>query len=261
MAVYSMTGYASATAGAGAHLRQHCTKRREAPSAAAPAASVDGRTALGQRPLSRPRASACPTSCAALEPALRELLGAALQARQDRAAADHAARCRQRLAAAAAEQLEPARAPRKHGAGLAAEGARAVGPRGRCSGARAARQPSSSTRPRSTPAERAIERPARGARARRRAAGRGADGAHRRACASWPPQAEPLVPAVVQRQQQRFLERWQEALDAAGAAQIDRRARRCRSARSTKPRPTRSASTSPKSWRGCARTSTRSRAC
>ncbi|MEO6032156.1 MAG: YicC/YloC family endoribonuclease [Burkholderiaceae bacterium] len=32
-------------------------------------------------------------------------------------------------------------------------------------------------------------------------------------------QAEPLVPAVVQRQQQRFLERWQQALDASGAAQ------------------------------------------
>jgi len=32
-------------------------------------------------------------------------------------------------------------------------------------------------------------------------------------------QAEPLVPAVVQRQQQRFLERWQEALANTGAAQ------------------------------------------
>ncbi len=32
-------------------------------------------------------------------------------------------------------------------------------------------------------------------------------------------QAEPLVPAVVQRQQQRFIERWQEALIATGAAQ------------------------------------------
>jgi uncharacterized protein (TIGR00255 family) len=31
--------------------------------------------------------------------------------------------------------------------------------------------------------------------------------------------AEPMVPAVVQRQQQRFLERWQEALAAGGAAQ------------------------------------------
>jgi uncharacterized protein (TIGR00255 family) len=31
--------------------------------------------------------------------------------------------------------------------------------------------------------------------------------------------AEPLVPAVVQRQQQKFLERWQEALEATGAAQ------------------------------------------
>jgi uncharacterized protein (TIGR00255 family) len=31
--------------------------------------------------------------------------------------------------------------------------------------------------------------------------------------------AEPLVPAVVKRQQQRFLERWQEALDNTGAAQ------------------------------------------
>lgn len=32
-------------------------------------------------------------------------------------------------------------------------------------------------------------------------------------------QVEPLVPAVVQRQQQRFLERWREALDASNAAQ------------------------------------------
>lgn len=32
-------------------------------------------------------------------------------------------------------------------------------------------------------------------------------------------QAEPLVPAAVQRQQQRFVERWQEALDVTGAAQ------------------------------------------
>ena len=32
-------------------------------------------------------------------------------------------------------------------------------------------------------------------------------------------QAEPLVPAVVKRQQQRFLERWQEALESTGAAQ------------------------------------------
>jgi len=32
-------------------------------------------------------------------------------------------------------------------------------------------------------------------------------------------QAEPLVPAVVERQQQRFLERWKEALDVSGAAQ------------------------------------------
>ncbi len=31
--------------------------------------------------------------------------------------------------------------------------------------------------------------------------------------------AEPIVPAVVQRQQQRFVERWQEALAASGAAQ------------------------------------------
>ncbi len=32
-------------------------------------------------------------------------------------------------------------------------------------------------------------------------------------------QAEPLVPAVVQRQQQRFVERWNEALESTGAAQ------------------------------------------
>jgi uncharacterized protein (TIGR00255 family) len=40
--------------------------------------------------------------------------------------------------------------------------------------------------------------------------------AHLRALATT---AEPLVPAAVQRQQQRFLERWKEALDKAGAAQ------------------------------------------
>jgi len=39
--------------------------------------------------------------------------------------------------------------------------------------------------------------------------------AHLRALAA---EAAPLIPAVVQRQQQRFLERWREALDAAGAA-------------------------------------------
>jgi uncharacterized protein (TIGR00255 family) len=32
-------------------------------------------------------------------------------------------------------------------------------------------------------------------------------------------EAEPLVPAVVKRQQERFVERWQEALEATGAAQ------------------------------------------
>ena len=30
-------------------------------------------------------------------------------------------------------------------------------------------------------------------------------------------QAAPMVPAVVQKQQQRFLERWAEALESAGA--------------------------------------------
>ena len=40
--------------------------------------------------------------------------------------------------------------------------------------------------------------------------------AHLRALAE---QAKPLLPAVVQRQQQRFLERWQEALQASGATQ------------------------------------------
>jgi uncharacterized protein (TIGR00255 family) len=39
--------------------------------------------------------------------------------------------------------------------------------------------------------------------------------AHLRALAS---QAAPLVPAVVQRQRERFLERWNEALTASGAA-------------------------------------------
>ena len=82
-----------------------------------------------------------------------------------------------------------------------------------------------------------------------------------RACANWPPQAEPLVPAVVQRQQQRFLERWHEALAAAGAAQScqRRRAARARAERSRHLRA--SASTWPRNWRACAPTSTRSSAC
>ena len=64
-------------------------------------------------------------------------------------------------------------------------------------------------------------------------------------------QAEPLVPAVVQRQQQRFLERWNEALGASGAAQ--RRARGAAGARAERGRRlSRSASTWPRNWRACA---------
>ena len=36
--------------------------------------------------------------------------------------------------------------------------------------------------------------------------------------------AEPLVPAAVARMQQRFLDRWQEALDKAGSASVSREA-------------------------------------
>ena len=43
-------------------------------------------------------------------------------------------------------------------------------------------------------------------------------------------QAAPLIPAVVQRQQQRFLERWREALAASGAAQTIPARGACRSA-------------------------------
>ena len=45
--------------------------------------------------------------------------------------------------------------------------------------------------------------------------------AHLRALAD---AAEPLVPAAVARMQQRFLERWQEALDKAGSASVSREA-------------------------------------
>ena len=71
-------------------------------------------------------------------------------------------------------------------------------------------------------------------------------------------QAAPLVPALVQRQQQRFIERFNEALAAAGAT---RHRRRRASARSAKPPLSHCASTWPKSWRGSPHTSTRSSAC
>jgi uncharacterized protein (TIGR00255 family) len=73
-------------------------------------------------------------------------------------------------------------------------------------------------------------------------------------------QAEPLVPQVVQRQQARFLERWTEALATAQAgASVP--AEEGTSAPWPRRRHSPSASTWPRSSRACARTSTRSNAC
>jgi uncharacterized protein YicC (UPF0701 family) len=59
-------------------------------------------------------------------------------------------------------------------------------------------------------------------------------------------QAEPLVPAVVQQQQQRFLERWQEALASAGDSGHGVSAEAARTARWARRRPSPSASTWPR---------------
>ena len=87
-----------------------------------------------------------------------------------------------------------------------------------CSGARAARQPRRSTRPRSKP--RGAASPACARRARAKASGWSRccwSGSS--TCASSPRRPSRWCRQPCKRQQQRFLERWQEALEATGAAQ------------------------------------------
>ena len=231
MAVYSMTGYANASAsrrsGCGSIARTARDARtgcRGAP-IGVELRSVNGRFL--------DLAFRLPDELRQLEPALRELLTARfkrgkIELRAQRGARAAATTGRSRTP----EQLQPPRAPRGHGARLAAEGAR----RSRCTKSLQWCRGAAPTRRRwTTPLLDAARRCVDGLREARAREGErlvgDPDGARRRACASSPPQAEPLVPAVVERQQQRFLERWNEALEATGAAPVDRAPRRSQNAR------------------------------
>ena len=81
MAVYSMTGYASATASP--RPQQRCTNARECRRRAGAAVGVEMRSVNGRF---LDLALRLPDELRGLEPALRELLTAQLQARQDRTA-------------------------------------------------------------------------------------------------------------------------------------------------------------------------------
>ena len=214
MAVYSMTGYAMPRQALPTRLRQHCTKRR--------AARRERRAGLGRRSRSRSvnsrfldLAFRLPDELRALEPALRELSRRA-QARQGRGARRGRERrgdaVREPHARAAAAHLArhqdsvrdwlPTRAP-------------LIGRTTCCSWCRgdgAPRATSSDAR-RSRPPRRCIERPA-SRRARAKASG------WRRCCSSASTHLRELADAgraagaaAGRAQQQRFLERWKEALD------------------------------------------------
>ena len=237
--------------------RQHCTKRRAArreggggASLAVEIRSVNGRFL--------DLAFRLPDELRGLEPALRELLTARfkrgkIELRISGAARAPRAPCREptpeqlahlaRVDGTVRDRLPHARALSVHEALQWCRGAR--------------RHDAARARRRSTPPRRCVERLARGARARRRAPRRRAARARR------PPA----------RARRRRPSRWcpapcsgsSSASSSAGRKRSTRPARRSRaargdrrSARSTKRPPTRSASTSPRSWRGCARTSTRS---
>jgi uncharacterized protein (TIGR00255 family) len=210
MSVYSMTGYASASAGA--------ARQGEGGSASAPGAgsavsaelrSVNGRFLdLSLR---------LPDELRALEPALRELVAGAVRRGKVELRIASARDAEGALTAPGADQLNrlsriegtvqswlPKAAPLSvHEAlqwcrgGAAIEGLDEVA-------MQAARDAV------------AALRKARGREGERLAAVLHERIGHLRGLAE---QAKPLLPAVVQRQQQRFLERWHEALQASGAAQ------------------------------------------
>ena len=217
MSVYSMTGYASATAGAAsshetAVSADNLAPRAQAQSGAAVSIelrSVNGRFLdLGFR---------LPDEFRALEPALRELLGAAfkrgkielrLNARTESESAWPVPQPDQLNRLAILESNVQGWLPK-------AQGLSVHEILQWCKGGAAAERLDDAAL---DAARRCIAglREARAREGERLAAVLMERVARLRELAA---QAEPLVPAVVQRQQKRFLERWQEALDATGAAQ------------------------------------------
>ena len=198
MAVYSMTGYASAAS---------------EPGATGPAVPVEARSVNGRF---LDLALRLPDELRGLEPALRELLTAAFRRGKIELRMATAREADGAWPTPTHRAAQPPGAPGELGPGLAAAGAAAVGRTRCCTGAARAAPRNGWTSRRWPPlrcASRACARPARAkARGWRRCCWSAWP-----ACASWPPPAAPLVPAVVQRQQARFLERWNEALAAAQA--------------------------------------------
>jgi uncharacterized protein (TIGR00255 family) len=216
MAVYSMTGYASAAAGQATDGNDAGSEESTTPRgpAAASTVSVELRSVNGRF---LDLAFRLPDEFRALEPALRELIGAAfrrgkielrLSARGEADAAWPQPQPEQLMRLARVESTVQGWLPKapslsvhevlqwcKGGAAVERLDEVALEAARRCI---------------------AGLRDARGREGERLAAVLMERVARLRELAD---QAEPLVPAVVQRQQQRFLERWNEALDAAGAAQ------------------------------------------
>ena len=209
MAVYSMTGYASATSGPLAPLQDAAPADATTPLVAAEIRSVNGRFLdLSLR---------LPDELRALEPQLRELVAAALRrgkvelrlatrAGHDDAwpqpAPDQLNRL-SRLDAVVRNWLPEARGLTVHEALQWCRG-------------------SSASEPLDEPALAAARQAIAGlCEAREREGARLATVLRERTARlrELATQAEPLVPEVVRRQQQRFVERWTEALQATGAAQ------------------------------------------
>jgi len=210
MSVYSMTGYASASAGAAERAESgSASAAAVGPTVSAELRSVNGRFLdLSLR---------LPDELRALEPALRELVAAAVKRGKVELRITSAREADAAVASPSADQLNrlsriegtvlswlPKAAPLSvhealqwcRGGGMTAGLDTAA--------MQAAREAV------------AALREARGREGDRLATVLHERIGHLRTLAA---QAKPLIPAVVQRQQQRFLERWQEALKASGAAQ------------------------------------------
>jgi uncharacterized protein (TIGR00255 family) len=215
VAVYSMTGYANASASAptASAAALHEASRDAAAKAAAPSLSVEIRSVNGRF---LDIAMRLPDELRGLEPALRAMLTARFKR----------GKIELRLSGAAhAEGVVPEPTPEQLAHLARVDGAvrehlphaRALSVHEALQWCRGAPEPQPEHAILAA-AEVCVERLAE-ARARegaRLAAVLGERVAHLRALAD---AAEPLVPGAVTRMQQRFLERWKEALDKAGAAQ------------------------------------------
>jgi uncharacterized protein (TIGR00255 family) len=210
MSVYSMTGYASASAGAA----------RQGESGAAAAAAATGSVTAELRSVNGrflDLSLRLPDELRALEPALRELVAGAVKRGKVELRITGQRDAEAGLPSPSVEQLSrlsrlestvqswlPKAAPMSVNEAL-----------NWCRGGAASERLDEPALQAAREAVAAL-RKARGREGERLAAVLHERLGHLRALAA---QAKPLLPAVVQRQQQRFLERWQEALQASGAAQ------------------------------------------